>query len=118
MQNYRQRGDTLSFTLAVAVASGQLVMCGVLPGIACGNYAANEPGEYLNEGVFDLPAVAADTATAGDPAYMDADGNITATAGVLLVGVFTADKVAQANTATVRLNAVAVLPSGISGKSK
>lgn len=106
MQNFIQKGDTLTFTVNKAVASGQLVIIGSLPCVACAPYAANQPGEYRTEGVYDFPAAAKDTAKAGDPAFFD--GTNIAAAGASAVGVFALDKPAGALTARVRLDGVAL----------
>ncbi|MDR6500319.1 putative RecA/RadA family phage recombinase [Burkholderia ambifaria] len=107
MKNYIQDGDILTVTLTTAVNSGDLVLLGSskTPAVAYGSYAANVPGEYALDGVFELPAVAADAAIVGDAAYFDAAaGTVTAKAdGNAPVGIFADVKRANVGVARVRL---------------
>ncbi|QBQ98174.1 DUF2190 family protein [Paraburkholderia pallida] len=108
MQNFIQKGSTLTFTLATAVASGQLVMVGALPCVAQGPYPANVEGEYRCVGVYEFPAAAADTAKAGAAAYFD--GEKIVVEGDVCVGIYVADKAVNSSVARVRLNGVAMPP--------
>lgn len=107
MKNYIQKGNTLTAVLATAVASGQLVLLGnsKTPAVSTGTFAANTPGEYALEGVFEFPADTAAVAAVGDLAYFDdAAGVVTATAGDHAVaGIFADMKAANAGSARVRL---------------
>lgn len=107
MNNYVQKGRTLTVTLAAAVVSGQLVLLGngKLPAVASGSYAANVEGEYNTAGVYDFPSAATGTAAIGDRAYLDsANGVVTVTAnGNDPVGHFVLPKAAADTTARVRL---------------
>ncbi|MEY1592682.1 capsid cement protein [Burkholderia sp. Bmkn7] len=107
MRNYIQDGDILTVTLTKDVNSGDLVLLGSskTPAVAYGSYAANVPGEYALDGVFELPAVAADAAVVGDAAFFDAAaGTVTAKAdGNVPVGIYAAPKAANVSIARVRL---------------
>ena len=107
MNNYVQKGRTLTVTLAAAVTSGQLVLLGngKLPAIASGTYAANTEGEYNTGGVYDLPSATTGTAVIGDRAYFDSTNNVvTSTAnGNDPVGHFVLPKAAADTLARVRL---------------
>ncbi|MFM0407458.1 DUF2190 family protein [Paraburkholderia dipogonis] len=107
MNNFIQKGRTLTATLAAAVTSGQLVLLGngKLPAVASGSYAANVEGEYNTGGVYEFPSATNSAAVVGDRAYLDpATGVVTATAGDNdPVGHFAAPKAAADATARVRL---------------
>ncbi|MGN7985148.1 DUF2190 family protein [Burkholderia sp. 22313] len=107
MRNYIQDGDILTVTLPKAVASGDLVLLGSskTPAVAYGSFAANVPGEYALDGVFEFPAVAADAAIVGDLAYFDeAAGTVTAKAdGTTPIGIYADAKAANVGRARVRL---------------
>lgn len=107
MNNYIQKGKTLTVALTAAVTSGQLVLLGnsKLPAVATGTYAANVAGEYQLSGVFELPADGPSAGVVGDLAYWDtAAGDVTSTAaGNTKIGVYASPKVANDLTARVRL---------------
>lgn len=103
MKNFVQHGDTLTLTPPAAVASGEAILLGKIFGVAVAALLANVPGEFVTEGVFDLPALGTDTATVGAILYWDtANKRLTTTAaGNTRVGVAVA---AKANgDATVRI---------------
>jgi predicted RecA/RadA family phage recombinase len=107
MNNFIQKGRTLTATLATAVTSGQLVLLGngKLPAVASGTYAAGVEGEYNTSGVYEFPSATTGTAVVGDVAYQDSEsGVITVTAAENApVGHFAAPKAAADATARVRL---------------
>ncbi|MBT9385626.1 DUF2190 family protein [Pseudooceanicola sp. CBS1P-1] len=108
MQNYIQKGDTITFTSAEAVASGQGVLMGALFGIASTSAAAGAPFEAALSGVYDLPK-AADAIAAGDRLYwaVDADVVTTTAEGNTLIGAATEAAADAAAYVRVRLNGVA-----------
>ncbi|AOZ05960.1 DUF2190 family protein [Cupriavidus malaysiensis] len=111
MRNYIQPGKFLTYAHNAAVTPGQALLMGALLGIAANAYAANEPGEYAVEGVFELPAEPAAVAGIGDKAYWDpAKARIfaEAAAGRVVVGVFAQAKAAGMPSAAVRLNGAAI----------
>ncbi|MET3431439.1 putative RecA/RadA family phage recombinase [Herbaspirillum seropedicae] len=105
MKNLIQGGGVITAAVAVAVASGDLVILGGLAAVASGNYAANESGEYALEGVYELPALGTATATLGQLAYWDqTNKRVTDVAtNNTVVGHFFVAKAAGDSTAKVRL---------------
>ncbi|TRD22095.1 DUF2190 family protein [Palleronia caenipelagi] len=105
MRNYIQKGDTLTFTSADPVTSGQGVVMNALFGIAATSAAANQPFEASVVGVFELPKVAGAIAP-GAKVYWKADtANVTTTAtGNKLIGAATEAAADTATTVRVRLN--------------
>lgn len=107
MKNFIQSGKTLTAMLAAAVVSGQFVQLGnaKLPAVATGDFAANVPGEYRLDGVFELPADGPSAGAVGDFAYWDsANAVVTSTVGAnAKAGVYAAPKAANDLTARVLL---------------
>jgi len=62
---YVQRGETIDYTPAAAVASNDVIALGVLLGVAVSDIAANDTGALAIEGVFDLPKKTGGAVTAG-----------------------------------------------------
>jgi len=108
MQNFIQKGSTLSLAVAAAVQAGQAVLVGKIFGVAVANVAAGASGEFQTEGVFDLPALGTDTAAQGAILYWDAANSrlTTTAAGNTRVGVAVVAKVAGAATATIKIDSV------------
>jgi predicted RecA/RadA family phage recombinase len=108
MKNFIQKGLTLSLLAAAAVQAGEAVLVGKLFGVAVANVAAGATGEFQTEGVFELPALAADVAAQGAILYWDAvNKRLTITAaGNTRVGVAVVAKAGGAATATIKLDAV------------
>lgn len=77
-KNYVEDGHTMDWTNTTdqAVASGDLVVQGVLCGVAASDIPAGGQGVLLTSGVFTLPKAAVDV-TAGAALYMSADGALT-----------------------------------------
>lgn len=74
-------GNSIDYTPSSAVAAGQVVIQGSLPGIATLPIAANALGSLDVEGIFDVVA-ATEEITVGAAVYWDADGNpVGGTAG-------------------------------------
>lgn len=108
MKNFIQKGSTLTLLAVAAVLAGEAVLVGKIFGIAVSNVAAGASGEFQTEGVFELPALAADVAAQGAPLYWDAvNKRLTVTAaGNTRVGVAVVAKAANAATATIKIDAV------------
>jgi predicted RecA/RadA family phage recombinase len=106
MKNFVQHGDTLTLTPTAAVASGEAILVGKIFGVAVAAVLANTPGEFVTEGVFDLPALSTDTPTVGAVLYWDtANKRLTTTAsGNTRVGVATAAKANGDTTARIKLD--------------
>ncbi|REG58964.1 putative RecA/RadA family phage recombinase [Paraburkholderia sp. BL6669N2] len=107
MNNFIQKGRTVTATLAAAVTSGQLVLLGngKLPAVASGTYAANAQGEYNTGGVYALPSATTGAAVVGDKAYWDSTNNVVTVIAEDNdpIGHFAAPKAAADSTANVRL---------------
>lgn len=81
MKNYVQDGKTITHTPTVAVVSGGAVLITALLAVAVASVAANEPGEFTTEGVYELPKATADEITIGAKLYWDDSAkNFTTTA--------------------------------------
>ena len=79
-KNYVQVGNTVRFTAAAAVKSGDVVMQENLAAIAVTDVEKNGVGVGLTTGVFTVKAKAADDIKQGAVVYWSADG-ATITAG-------------------------------------
>lgn len=111
MNNYVQKGDTVTHTVAgTAVTSGQSLLIGSLFGVCATAAAVGEQVEVCVAGVFTLAKKSADTPTAFAKAYWDdTNKEVTTTAsGNSLVGVFTEAVASGVTTAAVRLNGVSI----------
>lgn len=71
MKNFVQAGKTVTVAAPYAVSSGMGVQVGALFGVATFDAAQGAPVEIAREGVFDVAAVTADTATQGAKIYWD-----------------------------------------------
>lgn len=81
MKNYIQDGKTISHTPTVVVTSGQALLIGALLAVAISNIPANTQGEFVTEGVFELPKANTADIGQGDDVYWDDTAKvITATA--------------------------------------
>ena len=99
MQNFVQKGKTLTVTAPYALTSGHGCLVGSIFGVSCGAYDINTDAEITVEGVFDLPKGAC-AFSQGDVCYWnDSTHEITDYKGVnKLVGVITKDaEVGDAN---------------------
>lgn len=105
MKNFVQAGDTLTFTAADAVVSGQGVLQGALFGVAVTSASAGQDFEARVVGVFELPK-AAGALTKGQKVYWStANANVTGTAtGNTLIGAVIEAAADAASLAKVRLN--------------
>ena len=108
MRNKVQKGRVITVTAPYAVSGGMGVLVGALFGIAAGDAANGQPVEIDREGVFDITAVTADTATQGAKVYWDNTARrITTTAtNNTLVGAVTEAKSGTATIARVCLDGV------------
>ncbi|MGA3769663.1 DUF2190 family protein [Ralstonia pseudosolanacearum] len=106
MKNYVQQGDTLTLTAPYAVNAGDAVLVGKIFGVAIASIAAGADGEFVTEGVFDLPALGTDTPAQGAVLYWDsANKRLTTTAtSNTRVGVATAAKAAGVTAVRIKLD--------------
>lgn len=104
MQNYVQRGDTLTLTAPAAVSSGDIVIVGGFIGVAACDAGNGEDVETQLVGVFELPK-AAIAISQGDTLYWSSsNGNANKTAsGNTLLGTAVADAASGAATVRARL---------------
>jgi predicted RecA/RadA family phage recombinase len=80
MQNQIASGKMMPFTAGATIASGDMVLLGVLIGIAAADYVSGDAGQAQMEGVFEVPK-ASGALTQGAKLYYDAGAkNLTATA--------------------------------------
>ncbi len=86
--NYRQRGDILQYTNtgSSAVSSEELVVVGVLAGVALSDIPAGETGSVQISGVFSLPKKAEDAPTQGQALYWNATDKVVTVSDSVTVG--------------------------------
>ncbi|HOX90228.1 MAG TPA: DUF2190 family protein [Burkholderiaceae bacterium] len=108
MKNFVQPGVVVTVTAPYALNPGDGCLVGVLFGVAAGAYSSGAPAELQLEGVFDLTALATDTASGTTlvAAYWDNTNKrvTTTSSGNTKIGVITAAKANGDATARVRLN--------------
>ena len=80
-KNYMQDGNTVRFTAAATVKSGDVVMLENLAAISVSDVAQNETGVGLTTGVFTVKAKAEDDIKQGAIVYWSATDGATITAG-------------------------------------
>jgi predicted RecA/RadA family phage recombinase len=110
MKNFTQPGVTVSVAAPRAVASGEIVVVGLLAGVAVHDAAEGAPVEITTEGVFEVAKTSAQAwATVGLPIYVIAATGLatTAAAGNVLLGTNLATAANPSGTGVVRLNGVA-----------
>ena len=111
MKNFAQPGATVTVAAPRAVTSGELVIVGLLAGVAVHDAAEADPVEITTEGVFDLAKTSAQAwATVGLAIYaVPGTGLATTavTAGNVLIGTNLATAVDPSGTGRVRLNGAA-----------
>lgn len=106
MQNMIQEGKTLTaIAPAGGFTSGNAYKINALFGVASTTVDEAEPCELSVEGVYEIPAVSADTATAFQKAYWnDTSKEISNDAtGNSVVGYYTEDKAAAQTVICVKL---------------
>lgn len=106
MQNLIQDGKTLTAVAPVGgFTGGDAYKVNALFGVANATVVESDPGELTVEGVFEIPAVAAETATAFQKAYWnDTSKEISNDAtGNSVVGYYTEDKAAAQAVICVKL---------------
>lgn len=107
MKNFIQPGKTVSVLAPRDVVSGDLVIVGVLAGVAAHDALSGAPVEITTEGVFTLPKTSAQAWTVGAAIYgIPSTGSTTTatTAGNVLIGVAMEAAINPSGTGVVRLN--------------
>ena len=110
MQNFVQKGNTITCISAALAVSGMVTMAGTLPVVPVTSAAIGAEFEGVTEGVFSFPKTLANTTTLGVKIYLKADGTeVTTTAsGNTLIGVATTVTTSADTHVDVRLNGVSV----------
>lgn len=112
MQNFIQKGKTLTLTPAANVAAGAGYMFGTaLFGVAAAAVASGQPGEFITEGVVELAKTSALAIAVGDVVYWVPGSSVVnkTTAGQRAVGVAVAAADNPSATVLVKLG-VPTLP--------
>ena len=108
MKNFIQPGKAVTVTAPRDLSSGELVVVGLLAGVAQHDALSGAPVEIVTEGVFDLAKTAAQAwASVGLAIYaVPGTGLVTTatTAGNVLVGTNLATAANPSDTGLVRLN--------------
>ena len=105
-KNYMQDGNTVRFTAAAAVKSGDVVMLENLAAIAIADVEKSAVGVGLTTGVFTVKAKAADDIKQGVIVYWSATDGATTTAGTnKRLGIAWHASGATVDTVDVKINA-------------
>lgn len=107
MKNFIQRGAVVGVPAPRNVASGELVIVGVLAGVAQHSAVSGETVEIATEGVFELPKTSAQAWTVGAAIYATPATGVCTTAssaGNLLVGAALEAAANPSAVGIVRLN--------------
>jgi len=106
MKNYIQPGEQITVPAPYDVASGAGALVGSIFGVAFDAALSGADVVLALEGVYEITALTADTASIGAKVYWDNSNKrlTTTSSGNTYVGVFTKAKTNQETTATVRLN--------------
>ncbi|HHF4705180.1 TPA: DUF2190 family protein [Haemophilus influenzae] len=105
-KNYMQDGNTVRFTAAAAVKSGDVVMLENLAAIAVADVEKSAVGVGLTTGVFTVKAKAADDIKQGAIVYWSAtDGATTAAGTNKRLGIAWHASGAAVDTVDVKINA-------------
>lgn len=80
MAKYIQKGNTIDYTAAAAIAAGDVVSLGSRIGVAAGDIPAGAVGALSVEGVFEIDKTASLAIAVGDAVYFNAASkNVTKT---------------------------------------
>ena len=107
-RNFKQEGDTLTLTPTVAVVAGEGCLFGAaLFGVALAPVAANAPGEFATEGVWELAKTLALAISVGDRLFWDAANKVVNKTQVdqVCVGIAVAAATNPSATVLVKLEA-------------
>lgn len=104
-KNYVQDGNTVRFTAAANVKSGDVVILENLAAIAVSDVAQGGVGVGLTTGVFTVKAKAADDIKQGAVVYWSADGATTTAGSNKRLGVAWRASGASVETVDVKINA-------------
>ncbi|MDK8871495.1 MULTISPECIES: DUF2190 family protein [Paracoccus] len=110
MKNYLQKGTSVSIPAPAAVNSGDIVVAGVLAGVAGHDAALGDPVEVHLVGCYELRKVSAQAWTVGAAVYVTpASGlcTVSPAAGAIFIGVAIEAAANPSGTGKVRLNGAA-----------
>jgi predicted RecA/RadA family phage recombinase len=102
--SYVQKGDILDYTPASAVAAGEVVVLGVLVGVAPRPIAANALGAVAVEGVFALPCATGATGAQGSAINWYATSGVADATTGIAAGKLAKARAAADTTVHVILN--------------
>ena len=105
MKNMTQRGDVITLTPTIAVASGVGFLAGSVFGVAANDVAANAAGEFVTEGVITIVKTSALAIAVGDRVFWDTAGKVVnkTTAAQQCVGVAVAAAANPSPTVSIKL---------------
>lgn len=107
MKNYLQKGESVTIAAPHTVASGGIVVAGLLAGVAGHDAASGELVESHLVGCYALPKISAQAWTVGQPIYVNPTSRICTNAaaeGLILIGVAIEPAANPSPTGAVRLN--------------
>ncbi|MDS9468207.1 DUF2190 family protein [Paracoccus sp. MBLB3053] len=107
MKNYLQKGSSVSIPATAAVASGAMVVAGVLAGVAGHDAAIGERVEVHLEGCYEVAKVSAQAWTVGQAIHVNPSNGLCTTAaaaGTVFVGVAIEAAANPSATGRIRLN--------------
>lgn len=107
MKNYLQKGESVTIAAPHAVASGGMVVSGLLAGVAGHDAAQGALVEAHLQGCYTLSKVSAQAWTVGQPIYVNATSRLVTNvpvAGAILIGVSIEAAANPSSTGAVRLN--------------
>lgn len=110
MKTYLQKGTSVSIPAPKAISSGDLVVAGVLAGVAGHDAAAGAPVEIHLEGVYRLGKVSAQAWTVGQAIYVTPVSGLCTNApaaGAVFLGAAIEAAANPSGTGVVRLNGAA-----------
>ena len=102
--SYVQKGDILDHTPASAVAAGEVVVLGVLVGVAPRPIAANAMGAVAVEGVYALPVATGATGAQGSAINWYATSGVAHATTGIAAGKLAKARAAADTTVDVILN--------------
>lgn len=79
MKNFIQKGNTMTFTAGATITAGQLVLVGVLVGVALNDAASGEECEMAISGVFEVGKVSGAIGIGVAVYYNASEGKATTT---------------------------------------
>ena len=106
MKSYVQRDENITVTAAETATSGGGVLLDALLGVASGDAAIGEPLVLVTAGVFEMPKVATDDVSVGEPLFWDDTAKLVTVDGTgnTRIGVAVSAAGYPSGSVQVRLN--------------